>query len=436
MKHGKCLYGMILLVAILGLSVGTSAAENEHLFDTFFRAGALRIDLYHSGNARAEHYSLDEIRWEAIYSGPQTKLLDTTGYGKHFFQIFDANTNQLLFSRGYCSIFGEWQTTDEAKKQDRVFEESIRFPLPKNRVRLTIQSRNQLGLFEEVFSTLIDPNSYLVSRKQYHKQIKVQELRHNGDIARNLDVLILGDGYSQAEMAKYHRDLDRFSEIFYHTPPYQEAASRINLWALDVISNDSGIDEPRKGIFKDTALGTAFNSFDSPRYILSLENKKIRNFAANAPYDFIYIMVNTSGYGGGGIYQLYSTFIADNEYDEYVFIHEFGHSFGGLADEYYQSGTAYGDFYPAKVEPWEPNITALLDSKTIKWQNLVTLGVPLPTPFDPKYQGMVGAFEGAGYTEKGLFRPAQDCKMFSKGKMAYCPVCRQAIKKMLDLYTE
>ncbi|RKY53654.1 MAG: peptidase M64, partial [Candidatus Neomarinimicrobiota bacterium] len=168
-------------------------------------------------------------------------------------------------------------------------------------------------------------------------------------------------------------------------------------------------------------------------------------------------------YGGGGIFNLCSCcYIHDDEKEQswwpnYVFVHEFGHAFAGLADEYYSSAVAYNEFYPPGVEPWEPNITALLDPENLKWKKLVEPDIPIPTPWNKEkydkiprsqskdkeallhkqeYWGKVGAFKGAGYASEGLYRPYLDCRMFSKSLTGFCPVCSDAIVKMIRFYSE
>ncbi len=268
-----------------------------------------------------------------------------------------------------------------------------------------------------------------------------------------------------------------------------------NIYGVFKASEESGVDEPTHGVFKNTALSCTFNSLGSERYLLTEDNKALRKIAAQVPYDAIFIMVNHNRYGGGGIYNLYCTFTSDNQWTDYLLLHEFGHSFAGLADEYYTSDVAYNDFYPRGVEPVEPNITALLDPGNVKWKNFLTPGIKIPTPWkkseydsldmhwqahrrtlngkiaetkrnnnDPdsadnlqneynkldslhtlemakwlkssKYLGKVGAFEGAGYASKGLYRPMLDCIMFSKGKKPYCKVCEAAIIRMIKYYSE
>jgi len=247
--------------------------------------------------------------------------------------------------------------------------------------------------------------------------------------------VILGDGYQAWQLSKYRQDAQRFIAQLLSTPPFSRYRHAINVWGVESPSRESGVDEPRKGIFRDTALSMSFNTFGSSRYLMTTDNKAVRDIAANAPYDVLYIMSNTSRYGGGGIYNLYASFVADNEYDEYIFIHEFGHSFGGLGDEYFTSSVVYNDMYPKGVEPWEPNITAQRRRGAVKWRRLIDPATPVPTPGkDARYSAAVGLFEGAGYAAKGLFRPAADCKMFDKGQKPFCPVCADAIAAIIERY--
>jgi len=285
----------------------------------------------------------------------------------------------------------------------------------------------------------------------------------------------MGDGYKKQQLGKFHKDIRRYAKQLFNTQPFKDRNKDFNIWLIDVESQESGIDEPRKNKWRHTALGTSYNSLDSPRYVLTLANKDLRDIAALVPYDQIYILINSPRYGGGGIFNLYSVSYTGSEprmpewWSDYVFVHEFGHTFGGLADEYYTSDVSYDEFYLPGVEPWEPNITRLLDKETPKWKDLIAPGTPIPTPwakaeFDslgiilrqhkrdtPEYirvekqmkeilkisenRFAVGCFEGAGYAFTGIYRPSLDCRMFSKSLVEFCPVCQQAINKVIDMYT-
>jgi hypothetical protein len=295
-----------------------------------------------------------------------------------------------------------------------------------------------------------------------------------------VDILILGDGYRKEDMAKFRADAKHFNDVMFGTSPFKERKKDFNVWTVEVASQDSGIDKPDKNVWKNTPLGMMYNTFGSARYVLTTENRAMRDIAGAAPYDFLIVLVNDNRYGGGGIYNLYTTCytISDTPGKEwqmdYVYVHEFGHSFGGLGDEYYSSQVSYNDFYQKGVEPWEPNLTALVDKDHLKWKSFVAEGTPLPTPWEktaydslgrerakldrlapdyyakrePLYQaemnilkttayaGKVGAFEGAGYVSKGIFRPASDCRMFSLSLGDFDPVCNAAIRRVIDFYAQ
>jgi hypothetical protein len=306
------------------------------------------------------------------------------------------------------------------------------------------------------------------------------KLHQRGDPATKLDLLVLGDGYTANERGKFERDAKRMLAVLFATSPFKERENDINVWGLVPASLDSGISSPSQHIYKRTALGTSYDTFDSERYVLTTENRVFRDIAANAPYEVVEILTNSEKYGGGGIYNLYSTVAADSLWAPYVFVHEFGHHLAGLADEYYTSDVAY--LPPSeKVEPWEPNVTALLDPLKLKWRDLVSPGTPLPTPWpkdefermqnerqerrralraanrperemnalfteelardtalldSPALRGKVGAFEGANYEAKGYYRPQSDCIMFTRDDVGFCAVCRRALQETLDLYAK
>ncbi|MFQ5865607.1 MAG: M64 family metallopeptidase [bacterium] len=456
-------------------------AQNNLPFNRFFENKTLRVDYFHTGTATQEFVSLDQAYEEGVWSGSQVNLIDTLNLGKYLVKVFDTATNLLIYSRGFSSIYGEWETTEEANNEIfRTFHETVLLPFPKRPVQVVLAKRDKWMRFQDIFSTFIEPHSRFVNRETRGRNLKVNILLENGPPHKKVDFLLLGDGYTKEDLDQFRKDSQRWKKVILSTSPFKEHAKDLNIRAVEVISQDSGIDEPRKNIWKNTALGTSYNSLDSPRYVLSLENREIRDAAAAAPYDFIYILVNSKRYGGGGIYNLYATGmtgVQNPELDwhvDYMFTHEFGHSFGGLGDEYYSSSVSYLDFYPAGVEPWEPNVTALLDADNLKWKSFVEQGTPLPTPWPkaeydsletirrgwdrskPGYYekwvkiikqqkefmkaseswGKVGAFEGAGYSTEGLYRPFMDCRMFSLGIVPFDPVCRAAIERVIAFYSE
>lgn len=431
----KGIFLTLFLILSLPVLAGTGPA-----FSRFFVDKTLRMDYVHTGTKTESHYSLDAFSEEGDWPGSIHNLIDTLNLGNYLLRVFDVKTNQLIYSYGYSTLFREWQTTDEAAKGTlRSFKETLRMPFPKRSVQITISERDRTNHFREKFSTILDPNSRFVKREsRIPVGTEVRALFESGTPHQKVDIAILAEGYTLSQKKKFFKDAARRVTTLLGTEPFKSNKTRMNVWAVFVPSREAGPDEPRKGIFHATALGMSFNSLDLPRYLIEGDNQAIHDAASAAPYDNIYILVNSKRYGGGAIYNFYAVCIADNPWSDYIFVHEFGHAFGGLADEYYSSAVTYNEFYPPGVEPWEPNITALLNPKQLKWKDLVTPGTPIPTPPDTtKYGNAVGAFEGAGYVAKGFYRPTLNhCIMFQKDWRAYCPVCRRAVERVIRFKSE
>jgi len=404
-------------------------------YSKFFADNRLRVDYYHTGTKTEEMFSLEQVYEEPSFAGSRTNLVDTLNLGLYQVRVYDAATNQLIYTHGFASIFGEWKTTDEAAlKIRRTFSESVLIPCPKRPIQLAIAVRDHWNRFVEKWSTYVDPSSRFVSRTPHGKNIPVTMWLKNGDPATHVDLVVLAEGYTEKEMEKFRKDADRLLKALFSTSPFKEMKSNFNVTLVETPSQESGINRPRENVWVNTALETTFNFFDLPRYVLTAENRRLRDDLARIPYDAVIILLNTPYYGGGGIYNLYSIACADNQWSSYVFVHEFGHCFGGLGDEYYASTTPYNGAYPAGIEPWEPNITALLSPPDVKWRDLVAPGTPVPTPADSsKYPfPTVGAFEGAGYAAKGLYRPAIDCIMISRTQTQFDPVCARALRNVIE----
>ena len=307
--------------------------------------------------------------------------IDDTNRGKYFFEIADAAGGRTLYSRGFSSIYGEWETTAEAKTMNRTFSESVRFPSVERPFDVVIRSAMIATLFARSGRSRIDPVGQVRRSEGCERmQAALMRIRNAGDPGDKLDLLILGDGYTAAERAKFQRDARRLVDALLKTSPFTERQNDINVWGLVPAAAESGISRPSQGIHRRSPIGATYDAFDSERYILTFENRAFRDIAANAPYDVVEILTNSATYGGGGIFGLYGTVAADSAWAPYVFVHEFGHHFAALADEYYTSDVAY---LPAanRIEPWEPNVTALVDPSALKWRELVTPGTPLPTPW-------------------------------------------------------
>lgn len=442
----------------------------------------MRLDYYHTGDASQEVFSVDRVVIEPLpWPGNPAQAIDSSNLGKYFFEVRDAKTKQLLYSRGFASIYGEWETTNEAKTVKRTFQESLRFPAPTTPVSIVLKKRDAKNVFQDVWTTSIDPADQFIDRSKPVAPAPLITIQKTGEPEDRVDFLILGDGYTAAEAKKFQADARRLTEVLFATSPFKENRRSFNVWALCPPAAESGISRPSTGIYRDSPLGATYDAFGSERYVLTFDNRALRRTAQFAPYEFIEVIVNGRTYGGGGIFNLYSTVAADNAFANYVFVHEFGHHFAGLADEYYTSSVAYT---PAadRVEPWEPNVTALLDVSTLKWRNLASPFAdvtPIPTPWNKeefesysrevqqrrvqlrkdkrpeeemetlfrvelqheqkmfhaeKYFGRVGAFEGAMYEAHGYYRPEVDCIMFSRTDH-FCKVCRAAIERIIRMYS-
>jgi len=437
----------------------------------------LRVDYFHVGMVNEEKFALDGAVMEGEWPGRLDRVVDDSNLGKYSFEVVDPKSGKVLYSRGFASIYGEWETTDEAKQARRVFHESVRFPAPAAAVLLVLKKRDRRNVFQEVWSVAIDPAGPAVDRTGPSKT-KVWAVMKNGEPRDKVDLLLMGDGYTAAEMEKWHADAKRLTETLFSVTPFKEHRSDFNVWAADVPAEESGVAKPSDEVFRRSPLRASYDAFGSERYVLTMDNQRLREAASAAPYEFIEIVVNDRKYGGGGIHNLYATVAADNASTPYVFVHEFGHHFAGLADEYYTSDVAYGNDQE-HVEPWEMNATA--DPKAQKWADLISPGTPVPTPWPkadyesyergiqkrrreiraqhrpeaemealfaeelahatpmlagPPYGGKVGAFEGAMYEAKGYYRPQADCIMFSRNMSGFCAVCRRAIEKVIAMYSK
>lgn len=422
-----------LLIRIIILLAPITACGNS-AFDTYFTSGVLRFDYLLSGNHDTAYVFPSKIKKEKIWGGSHNNLIDPFNYGTYRFRVLDEKSGDLIFLEGFCPLFQEWQSTAEAKTISRSFYQVLRFPFPKHAVRLEIDRRNRDGIFKLVYSTVIKPdNEFIINEKP--DPVSIKNIRVSGDPAHKIDIAILAEGYTEAEMGKFLKDAKSLTDSLFRVAPYSKMKSYFNIYALKTPSVESGTDVPGERIFRNTLYNSTFYTFDISRYLTTSDMKTIYDKAAVVPYDQIIVLVNSSRYGGGGFYNYLNVCTAGNKLSPKVFIHEFGHSFAGLADEYYTSEVAYEDYYNLKIEPWEPNLTTLVDFGA-KWKNMVDPFTPIPTPRFGQYSTKVGAFEGGGYVSKGIYSPKEDCRMKSNETSVFCPVCQKAIKDVIIANTK
>jgi hypothetical protein len=403
-------------------------------FNQYFENKTLRLDYYHTGNSIEDSYSIDELLEEPFWGGSKINLLDKFDYGKYKFIIKDFSSGQEIYSRTYSTLFSEWQTTDEAKQTVKSFSETIVFPYPKNAVLVEFYSRDKQNILHKKFEYIVNPNSYFIKTERT-SEYKSFDVLKSGDPNEVVDIAIIPEGYTIDEMDKFKKDCEKFAGYLFNASPYKENKTKFNIYGVEAPSKENGTDIPAQNIWKNTIVNSKFYTFDLDRYLMTSDNKTLRNLASNVPYDQIFILVNTSKYGGGAIYNHYSVCVSDNNYSEYIFTHEFGHGFAGLGDEYYTSDVAYNEFYPLDVEPLDPNLTTLVSFDT-KWKDMLESETPIPTPSTKEYEKTLGVFEGGGYVAKGVFRPMQDCSMKSISVDNFCPVCKRAISELIDFYSK
>ena len=428
----KIIFPFLLLVLVL--FVIQSVHSQTVNFDEYFISKSLRLDFIHAGDFQGENYFLENMLTEPYWGGSKKNLIDKFGYGENKVEVYDSASGNLIYSRGFATLFQEWKATEEAKILPKSFYESIVIPYPKNPVRVEIYGRMRKPEFKKMFTIYVNPDDYFI-QPEPKPLFNTGKLVYNGDPAEKVDIVFLPDGYTEAEMEKFEKDAKRMIGYFQGCEPFSEYKNNFNFWIVYAHSDETGTDFPGKRIYKNTILNSSFYTFNTERYLMTYDIKSVHNFAGYVPYDQIYILVNSDTYGGGGVYNYYSLTSADNKYVDYVLVHEFGHGFAGLADEYYTSDVAVEDYYDLNVEPYEPNITTLKNFDK-KWSALVKEGTPIPTPPTAEYESTVGAFEGGGYVAKGVYRPRQDCTMKSIKYNYFCPVCRDAIIEMIKFYSE
>lgn len=412
-------------------------ADNPQYY-SHFTDGQLRLDLTFAGNGKEQNVYLSGLKAEPIWAGTRNRLVPDFVYGEYRLEVRDAADNKLLYATGFNTLFQEWRTTEEALNTttSRAFNSSYRIPFPKHSVKVIIYERlrkdgsyNELALFE------IDPQDKLINREQ-ENSFAVTTILNNGHPQNKVDIVFIAEGYTANEMEKFRNDVKRHVGYLFDIEPYKSHKDDFNIWAVESVSLESGTDIPHHDIWKQTAANSNFYTFRSDRYLTAENQTLVCKLCSNAPCDAMYVIVNTEKYGGGGIFNFYGLGMSDHRTTPMVFVHEFGHSFAGLADEYFvDSDNTFLEMYNTKVEPWEPNITSLVDFDS-KWRSMLPEGTAIPTEPVKEQPLQLGVYEGAGYMSKGLYRPADNCRMRTNEAPGFCPVCRRAIERMIDYFTK
>ena len=429
---------LAMAVAIFSCSTTRKAESAEAIvqhdvnYSDYFTDKTMRYDFHHAGNSVNEYYYFDKLIREGEWAGSRVSLINPFDYGEQHFRIIDAASGNVIYKNNYCTLFNEWQTTPEAAVTARAFPESVIFPEPKNDFIIEFYARNkQSKVWEKKESHKISVNDYNIYPG--HSSYENIEIHIGGDIAHSLDIVLLPDGFTATEREKFVAACKMWSDALFSYAPFTQNKHRINVRAVWAPSQESGISKPGTGEWKNTLLGSRFFTFNSERYQMTEEFQKVRDVAAAAPYESIFILTNTDKYGGGGIYNFYGLGSAGKTgRTGEVYVHEFGHSLMGLGDEYIEIGNTVSALYPEGVEPWEANLTRFVDFNG-KWEKMIAEDTPVPTPRiegSTEKEWKIGAYEGGGYLEKGVFRGWPECMM--KALTDFCPVCQDAITRYLD----
>lgn len=416
------------------LLVALCMSSHAQEFKAFFEEKSLRIDYLFTGDATTQEISLDKLSsWEG-WAGRKHRLGELPLKGNGQVEVSDEATGQVIYRTSFSSLFSEWLSTDEAQTTRRSFEATFLIPYPKQPVKVKVSLLNARHEVISAMTHRVDPKDILIHAMGQRITPHKYQLK-SGTPDRCVDIAICAEGYTADEMELFYKDAQVACDALFDHEPFKSMKNRFNVVAVASPSLDSGVSVPRLGVWKQTAFGSHFSTFYSDRYLTTLQVKSIHDALAGIDYEHIIILANTDEYGGGGIYNSYTLTTAHHPMFRPVVVHEFGHSFGGLADEYFYDNDVMTDTYPLDIEPWEQNITTQVNFDS-KWKDMLPKGTPNPTPVAQKEQYPVGVFEGGGYSAKGIYRPAYNCRMRTNENPEFCPVCQRALSRLIEFYTE
>ena len=411
---------------------GCAYAQN---FSDYFTNKTLRIDYLFTGNADKQSICLDELSELPVWAGRRHHLSELPLEGNGQIVMRDVASGKVIYTTSFSSLFQEWLETDEAKEVTKGFENTYLLPYPIKPAEVEITLRNNKREVSANLKHVVKPDDILIHKKGLTHITPHKYLLQNGNPGKCIDVAILAEGYTPQEMQTFYEDAGIACESLFAHEPFKSMKERFNIVAVASSSIDSGVSVPRLNEWKHTAFGSHFSTFYSDRYLTTSRVKTIHDALAGIPYEHIIILANTKEYGGGGIYNSYTLTTAHHPMFRPVVVHEFGHSFGGLADEYFYDNDVMTDTYPLDVEPWEQNISTQVNF-TSKWKDMLAKDTPIPTPTGNSEKYPVGVYEGGGYSAKGIYRPADDCRMRTNEYPTFCPVCQRALRRIIEFYTE
>ncbi|WP_298451146.1 M64 family metallopeptidase [uncultured Prevotella sp.] len=427
----------IHILVIISIILSYTQNSTCQTFDEYFIDRTLRIDYIFSGDAQNQKISLDKLNTIPGWYGKKQKLAQVPVEGNGQITVRAHKSNNVIYKHSFSTLFQEWLSYDEAKTTSRSFENVFLIPMPKDTVDITIDLYNNRREKSTSFTHIVNPNDILIRHIGEHDRTPYRVIQQAEDTTKCIHIAFVAEGYTKGEMNVFHNDVNTAIEAIFNHEPFKSRRNSFNIVAVEAVSKESGTSKPSKGIWKNTALHSHFDTFYSDRYLTTLNIKELHDCLAGIPYEHIIILTNTNEYGGGGILNSYVLSMTHHKQFQPVVVHEFGHSFGGLADEY-----AYEQeqipMYPHDIEPWEPNITTLKNFHG-KWENMIKTGTPIPTPESRDVniiQNRIGLFEGAGYSLKGVYRGMQDCRMRTNENPEFCIICRKALNDLIDFYTK
>lgn len=423
MKHICC------IILCFCTSIG-SYAQN---FTDYFQNKTLRVDYIFTGDATQQAIYLDELSQLPTWAGRQHHLSELPLEGNGQIIMKDLASKQCIYKTSFSSLFQEWLSTDEAKETAKGFENTFLLPYPKQSVEIEVTLYSPRKKTMATYKHIVRPNDILIHKRGVSHVTPHRYMLQSGNEKDCIDVAILAEGYTEKEMDIFYQDAQHTCESLFSYEPFRSMKGKFNIVAVASPSTDSGVSVPRENLWKETTVHSHFDTFYSDRYLTTSRVKSIHNALAGIPYEHIIILANTDVYGGGGIYNSYTLTTAHHPMFKPVVVHEFGHSFGGLADEYFYEDDVMTDTYPLDIEPWEQNISTQVNFAS-KWKDILPSGTPIPTPITERKEYPVGVYEGGGYSAKGIYRPAYDCRMKTNSYPEFCPVCQRAIRRMIKFY--
>ena len=421
---------ILFLLCLIAVSSTRAQVFADHFADK-----TLRVDYIFNGNASGQAICLDGLSALPTWAGRKHHLAELPLQGNGQIIMRNAASGKTIYTTSFSSLFQEWLETDEARNVTKGFENTFLLPYPLQPVEIEITLLDPRCNVRASMKHIVHPNDVLIEQKGNSHITPHKYLLHNDSPEKCIDVAILAEGYTLQEMQTFYEDADIACKSIFDHEPFKSMKKRFNVVAVASPSTDSGVSVPRLNEWKHTAFGSHFSTFYSDRYLTTSRVKAIHDALAGIPYEHIIILANTEEYGGGGIYNSYTLTTAHHLMFRPVVVHEFGHSFGGLADEYFYDNDVMTDTYPLDIEPWEQNISTQVDFAA-KWKDMLSENTPVPTPAEVSENYPTGVYEGGGYSAKGIFRPAENCRMRTNEYPAFCPVCQRALRRIIEFYTE